>query len=221
MTSTTRRLSAAFAALGPLVFLVCEAVAALGWTAGRYDYGYNFISDLGTTVCGSQFSGRVMCSPLHGVMNVGFAAMGISVGIALASMAIALPRGRRIVMTACGALLALGMISVAVFPGGIESVTEGTLVFHVLGAVVAIVVGNTAGIVTGANRGRLGFPPWFGPVAVLLGILGIVSLVGCLVFSSAVFERVAVYSIFAWLLTASALLFRRARPTVRSITRTS
>lgn len=206
-----RRIAAAFAAFGPLLFLTCEAISAVAWTAGTYDYGVNFISDLGTTVCGSYFSGRVMCSPSHGVMNFGFAAMGISVAIATISLAAALPRGRRETVSVMGVLLAIGMILVAVFPGGIESMPDGTIVFHVLGAAGAILFGNVIGVIAGVNRRRLGFPAWFGPVGIGLGIVGTLSLVGCLVYSSAVFERMAVYSIFAWLLAASALLVRPER----------
>lgn len=206
LSNSRRNLAGALAAFGPVVFLVCEAIAAFAWTAGTYDYGVNFISDLGTTVCDSYFSGRVMCSPLHGVMNFGFAAMGVSVALAVSLMAVAFPRGRRITTTVLGCLLAVGMLLVAIFHGGIESVENGMLVFHVLGAVVAIICGNTLGIIVGVTSSRLGFPRWFKPVAVALGVIGIVSLGGCLLFSSAVFERVAVYSIFAWLLTASPLL---------------
>ncbi|ONI65238.1 hypothetical protein ALI44B_00665 [Leifsonia sp. ALI-44-B] len=199
------------AAFGPLVFLACEAISATAWTAGIYDYGVNFISDLGTTVCGSTFSGRVMCSPQHGVMNLGFAVMGVSVAAAVALFAVALPRGRRILATVLSCLLALGMLLVATFHGGIESADNGTIVFHVLGAVVAILAGNVLGIITGANTRELGLPGWFALIAKVLGIVGILSLGGCLLFSSAVFERMAVYSIFAWLLTASVLLVRTAR----------
>ena len=214
LTPPARRLAAAFAAFGPLLFLVCEAITAIAWTAGTYNYGVNFISDLGTTVCGSYFSGRIMCSPIHGVMNFGFAAMGISVAIATVLLAAALPRGRRVTVSVLGVLLAIGMILVALFPGGIESMPDGTIVLHVLGAAGAILFGNGIGVIIGANRRSLGFPAWFGPVAVALGIVGILSLVGCLVYSSAVFERIAVYSIFAWLLTASALLVRPSRDSV-------
>jgi type IV secretory pathway VirB2 component (pilin) len=208
LSSRRRPLSAAVAAFGPVVFLVCEAIAAFAWTAGTYGYGVNFISDLGTTVCGSYFSGRVMCSPLHGVMNFGLAAMGVAVALAVSLMAVAFPRRRRITTTVLGCLLAVGMLLVAVFHGGVESVQNGMLIFHVLGAVVAIICGNTLGIIVGATSSRLGFPRWFKPVAVALGVIGIVSLGGCLLFGSAVFERMAVYSIFAWLLVASSLLIR-------------
>ncbi|CAN5335418.1 hypothetical protein BH09ACT1_BH09ACT1_12940 [soil metagenome] len=207
------RLTAILAGIGPLIFLITEAIAALGWKAGTYNYGVNFISDLGTTVCGSHFGGREMCSPLHAVMNFGFAAMGISVAIAVALVAVSLPRGRRIFATVLGCLLAVGMLLVASFHGGIESVANGTIILHVLGATVAILVGNTLGIIMGVNRRSLEFPNWFGPAAITVGIVGILSLVGCLVFNSAIFERMSVYAIFAWLLTVSALLLRRASAT--------
>ena len=202
-------LTAIVAAFAPLVFLVCEAISALAWTAGTYNYGHNFISDLGTTVCGSTFGDRLMCSPLHGVMNFGFIAMGLGVATTVALLAARLPKVRRSLATLFGCLIAAGMILVAVFHGGVESVGNGTIALHVLGAAVAILLGNTQAIIMGSNRRRLGFPSWYGRTVITLGIIGLVALallgVGATFLDPAIFERISVYAIFAWLLLTSAV----------------
>ena len=208
-------LTAIVAAFAPLVFLVCEAISALAWTAGTYNYGHNFISDLGTTVCGSTFGDRLMCSPLHGVMNFGFVAMGLGVAATVALLATRLLTARRVIATILGCSIAGGMILVAVFPGGVESVDNGTIALHVLGAAVAILFGNTLAIVMGAGRARLGFPRWYGRAVIALGVVGLVALAflgaGATFLDPAVFERISVYSIFAWLLLTSAIQFSALR----------
>ena len=201
-------LTAIVAAFAPLVFLVSEAIAAIAWTAGTYDYGHNFISDLGTTLCGSTYGGREMCSPLHGVMNFGFVAMGLGVAVFVALMASRLPIVRRVILTLLGLSVALGMSLVAGFPGGAESVADGTIALHVLGAAIAIAAGNVLAIALGANGPRLGLAPWYRPLAIALGIIGLVGLAllggGATALDPAVFERIAVYAIFAWHLSTSA-----------------
>lgn len=205
----------AFANFAPLVFLVTEAIAALGWNAGAYDYSYNYISDLGTTVCGSFLDGREMCSPLHAVMNFGYVTMAVAVAITVALLASALPRGRRITARILAVLVPIGMIQVASFPGGAESVPDGTIRFHVLGAVLAILSGNLLAILFGSNRKQLSWPTWYGTTSVVLGFAGLIGLVLVIVAGSyehsAIFERVSVYAIFAWLFITSMLAFRTAR----------
>ena len=208
--ATTRRgrvVTAVVAAFAPLVFLITEAIAAVAWTAGTYDYGHNFISDLGTTVCGSFFGGREMCSPLHGVMNFGYVAMGLAVAVTATLLATRLPRVRRLLVTVLGWFIALGMVLVAVFHGGVESVDNGLIVLHVLGAAIAIAFGNTLAIITGSNRRLLGFAPWYRPLAITLGVIGWIALIflgaGATFLDPAVFERISVYAIFAWLFATS------------------
>jgi hypothetical protein len=195
------------AAFAPLVFLVTEAIAAIAWTAGTYNYGHNFISDLGTTVCGSTFGDRVMCSPLHGVMNFGYVAMGLGVAVTVALLALRLHGARRVWSTVLGGSLAVGMILVATFPGGVESVDNGTIVLHSLGAAIAISFGNILAILMGANAASLGFPGWYSRVAIALGVIGLVGLVlllsGVTFLDPAVFERISVYTIFLWLFLTS------------------
>ena len=214
MTRRHTLLLAILAAFGPVVFLVSEAISAIGWTAGTYDYGHNFISDLGTRVCTPDFGGRAMCSPLWPVMTFGFVAMGAAVMTTMLLLARTLTTGRRITVSALGVSVLLGMLLVAIFPGGIESVANGTIALHALGAVIAIAAGNTLGLVLGTARTQLGFPRWYGYVIPIIGGIGLVGLVFTVVeqpiADPAIFERIAVYAIFTWQLLTSALLFRRA-----------
>lgn len=206
-----------FATFAPLVFLVTEAIAAFGWSAGSYQYAYNYISDLGTTVCGS-FDGRQMCSPLHAVMNFGYVAMSLALAITVILLAPALPRGRRIAARIFAVLVPVGMILVASFPGGVESVPDGTILLHVLGAVLAILSGNILAILIGSSgRKKLGWPTWYGPTSAALGLVGLIGLLLVVVAGSyehsAVFERISVYAIFAWLfLTAAVAIRATSRP---------
>lgn len=214
-TPRAGRLVAVSAALAPLVFLISEAISATAWSAGTYDYGHNFISDLGTTVCGSTFAGRIMCSPLHGVMNVGFVVMGVGVAVAVALLARRLPGARRALSTVFGCLVAVGMILVATVHGGVESVDNGTIAIHALGAAAAIALGNVLAIIMGTNARRLGFPRWYSRAAVALGTIGLVGLIlllsGSAVLDPAVFERISVYAIFVWLFLTSAAQLTSSR----------
>jgi hypothetical protein len=208
-------LLAALAALGPIIFLVAEAVSAIAWTAGTYDYGHNFISDLGTTVCGSTFGGREMCSPLHAVMNVGFVAMGFAIGTTAVILARRLAGVRRVAVTILGVVVPVGMMLVAVFHGGVESVDNGTIALHVLGAFLAIVAGNTLAILVGANAARLGLPRWYRLANIVIGAIGLVGLLFIALepppFDPAIYERISVYSIFTWLFLTTAALVASLR----------
>ena len=210
-----RILAGVFAAFAPLVFLISEAIAAVAWTAGTYDYGHNFISDLGTTVCGSVFAGREMCSPLHGVMNFGFIAMGFGVFATVTLLGTRLGGWRRVALPVLGGFVAVSMTLVGVFHGGVESEANGLIALHALGAAVAILVGNTLAILSGSSARALGFPRWYGVTVITLGIVGLIGLAflgaGATWLDPAIFERISVYAIFAWLLTTSVVQLRSAR----------
>ena len=212
-------LLAILAAVGPLIFLIAEAVSAIAWTAGTYNYGHNFISDLGTTVCGSTFGGREMCSPLHAVMNVGFVAMGFAIAATVALLATRLHGVRRGVITALGRVVPVGMLLVAIFHGGVESVDNGTIALHVLGAFLAIAAGNTLAITMGAHSDRLGLPRWYRVATITLGVVGLVALVCIAVepppLDPAIYERISVYSIFSWLFLTTAALLTTPRRSIR------
>jgi hypothetical membrane protein len=223
LTYRRPRLHAFLAALGPVIFLVCEAVSALGWTAGTYDYGHNFISDLGARVCGSMMDGREMCSPLWGVMTFGFVAMGLAIGASAILISARLRetnRARRIATIGLGTIIPFGMILIAIFPGEQASVDNGTIVLHVLGAFLAIAAGNTLAIVVGSAREALAFPCWYRPVSVTLGVVGVIALALIAIelppFDPAIYERIAVYTIFAWHFVTALALFGSASASART-----
>ena len=59
-----------------LQYYVVQLIVALAWRV-PYSWNGNTISDLGNTMCG-KYGSRVVCSPLHGIMNVSFVALGVT-----------------------------------------------------------------------------------------------------------------------------------------------
>jgi hypothetical membrane protein len=149
-------------------------------------------------------------------MNIGFVAMGFAIGTTAVLLATRLRRANCIAVTVLGVVVPVGMLLVAAFHGGVESVDNGTIALHVLGAFLAIAAGNTLAIVVGTNAGRLGFPRWYRLSTIVIGSIGLVALV-CIGLEPppvdpAIYERISVYSIFTWLfLTTAALLVARRR----------
>jgi hypothetical membrane protein len=226
-----------FAALPAILWLL----AGIGWLTGeaitasaypRYDYATNYISDLGVPQVGS-FQGRAIDSPLHAVMNATFVGEGILYVAAAIVAVVAFRRASRRVAVAVGVIavvFGIGISLVGTFHGSQASVDDGTIVFHILGASSAIVAANVVSIVVGANARKLGAPRAYRIASVVLGILGIVSLImlevdsgstAVNIFHDGVWERGSVYTVIAWeLLTAVSLLIalaRRRGATVRTV----
>jgi len=65
--------------IATLQYFVVQAVAQRAWTA-PYSLIHNYISDLGNTTCEQLKFGtysQYVCSPLHGLMNASFIALGV------------------------------------------------------------------------------------------------------------------------------------------------
>src|SRR4051812_14625263 len=68
--------------LGPVIWLLStqyfmiQMIVAAAWKSPSYSWRFNTISDLGNTAC-NLADGRVVCSPLHGLMNLSFITLGI------------------------------------------------------------------------------------------------------------------------------------------------
>jgi hypothetical membrane protein len=173
-TATRPRRSAAGAALiaSGAVYVVAEFIAAAAWTDPPYSYTHHFISNLGVHGPATAF-GQFMYSPLAWVMNTGFFLFGPA---ALAGVVLlgGLSGARRRTMVATAAVLATGSIVVALFPG---SGDDGTADYHGLGALAAFISGNVLAILIGTAHRPLGLPRRVGTAAVVLGALGLVSLV--------------------------------------------
>ena len=227
-TSTARaaRAGAVLLLLSAVTYFVCEAIAAAAWHHPPYSYAHNYISDLGVPGPPSVLMGRIIDSPLAVVMNVGgFIGHGVLFLLAvllLGPLVAPLLAARwRVVALVLAVLHAAGIVMVGVVHGSAYSIAHGLFVYHSTGANLAIVGGNLLSIVVGAAARRRGAPRWFAVISVVLGVLGFVSL-GLLALRTPVpdgiFERGAVYSIFAWDLFAGAVLLRvrPAEPSSRS-----
>jgi hypothetical membrane protein len=192
--SPRSRLGAAIAwIVGPLTYLTLEAVAAKGYP--HYSYARNFISDLG-----------VPASPRAWVMNTAFCVQGtlFLVGAILTVRAFEKPSARLFLTLA--AANAVGNIVIAIFYSGVAA--------HAVGAVLAIMGGNTA-ILAGSRIGTL----LYRRVSLGLGAFGLLSFVIFVLVLKhvmdaplGVWERGSVYSILAWqVFTAAWLIARSSR----------
>ena len=128
--------------LGPVIWMltveyfIIQFVAAASWHHPTYSWRFNTISDLGNTVCGYSGS-RLVCSPLHSLMNVSF----ISLGILMATGSWLIYQEFRerfgtLVGFSLMAIAGLGTILVGLFP---ENTISG---LHSLGASLPIILGN-------------------------------------------------------------------------------
>lgn len=180
------RLGAAVAwIVGPLTYLILEAVAAAAFP--HYRYVRNVISDLGVTA-----------SPRAGVMNAAFCLQGTLFLLG----AVFLDRARLLLTLAVAN--AAGNVFIAIFHSGVAA--------HAVGAVLAIVGGNAA-ILAGSRiggplyrRASIGLG--------LFGLLSFVVFAATMHDGPrGVWERGSVYSILVWqMFTAVGLLWTRLDP---------
>jgi hypothetical membrane protein len=131
----------AFYALSIQYFLA-QLIVAHQW-AFPYSLSRNTISDLGNTACG-LYGSRLVCSPLHGVMDASFVVLGLTMvlGSAFLVQQVAPAPG-----TTTGlALMAgagIGVILVGLFPENRVPAIHGT------GAGISFLLGNAGIIVLG------------------------------------------------------------------------
>ena len=209
-----RRAAGATFAAAAAVFLLAEFVAAAAWTDPPYSYTYHYISDLG--VHGPlEALGQYMYSPLAWVMNTGFLLFGCTVfaGVAMLN---GLRGLRRWVVLAMGTLVGAGGVVLAFVPGDGEADRQGTVDYHSLGAMAAIVGGNVLIIVLGRMHRHLGVARKPGKAMVVLGAFGLVSMVAFLAVAGSganvlvgLVERCAVYPILAGLICAGVSIWSR------------
>lgn len=202
------------------VYLVAEAVSATAFPG--YSYASNYISDLGVPDIG-VFQGRAIDSPLHVVMNVAFTVHGVLFATAavLTVRSAAWRTGARRWFVALALVHAVGIILVGTFPGSQTNTDNGLIVFHVLGAAMAIIAGNAAAIVAGFTLRRY-VPRGLGSASIILGVVGLIGLTMLIVDSGSTvidllpdgtWERIAVYAILVWeaLVGITALATARSR----------
>lgn len=159
---------------GPVIYLLCEFVAAAAWRDPPYSYTYHFISNLGVRGPSVLF-GQYMLSPLAWVMNTGFFAFGVITWAGVLQLA-GLSGWRR--WASCGAatMLAGGGVLLALNPGSAEAMEHGG--GHALGAMGAFVGGNVLSILLGRAHAQLGLSARLGKALVGFGMLGLVCMVG-------------------------------------------
>lgn len=194
-----RTITGALWVAAPLWYVLCEAVTA-GWYPG-YNYAHFFISDLGVSET-TLLDGRPMASAIPQVMNAGFIGAGLLFFVGLVVIAPQLRRGvNRWFFLLMGVLHSVGIVFVALVPGGPSGFETGLIIIHMIGAVGLIVGGNIAAILSGRAFASMGLP---GPVRYLgpvLGALGFVSaglLVAHALVPDGVSERGSVYTFFLW-----------------------
>lgn len=182
---------------GGLIYLLAEKISASGWHRPAYSWLHNYISDLGIASCGATPDGRDICSPLHNVMNAGFAAEGVLFFIACWLLRpVFKGQGERAFLF-FGLLHGIGGVMIAVFHSGGGT---GGITVHQTGAVLAIAGGNlcllSAGWIKRQHDGWRGFAL----VSLILGSLGLISMVTISldVLPVGLTERLSVYTITGW-----------------------
>jgi hypothetical membrane protein len=172
-----------------IAFFVDQAIVQAASTR-PYSLATNFISDLGSTVCGPSVAGShvAVCSPLHGVMNGTFVVVGLLHTIGAIATRRAWPPRR--LATAGLVLLAIAGTGLTLAGLSPENVDLG---LHSLGAVYGIVGLNVAMVLLGAVLLRAA--RGLGVLALAAGVVG---LVGFVLFTNAPLpvgftERIAVF----------------------------
>ena len=198
--------------LGALCWLLClqyfaaEALAASAW-GGRYDYGRNFISDLGAVGCGAQ-----MCSPWHWLMNASLVAQGLLIVAGALLWLGAAPQGAlaRVGLALTGAS-GLGVLAVGLAP------SDGAQIPHYLGAAEDFLFSNAGAALLGLALWRQG-ARWIGACGIAAGLVGLFGL-ACIAagfdlgLGAGGVERLTAYPFVPWIALLGAW---RLRPRVHA-----
>lgn len=200
-------------------FVVVEAIVAARWSAPPYSYVHNFVSDLGNPQVGA-FDGWFIDSPWATVMNIGFVAHGALFAGGTLGLARRLRGTTRMVFLAAASSEAAGFIVVGLVPSSPATATDGTLIVHYIAAGFGILGGNAAVIIAGRAWRRLSLPRWAGRAGAGLGIVGAVTVLAWMaVFTlvpPGIPERVAIYTVVAWVTLAGVTVRAGSRPSVAS-----
>lgn len=108
-----------------------------------FSLSQNTISDLGNTVCGA-YDSRMVCSPLHDMMNVSFIILGLTMlGGSLLLYQQCQKSSASFIGFSMMSISAVGTIMVGLFP------ENGNAAGHALGAGLPFVLGNLGLVVLG------------------------------------------------------------------------
>ena len=147
-------------------YFLIQLLVAIRWSP-PYSLSRNTISGLGNTTCG-VFNGRLVCSPLHTVMNVSFVVLGVTmmVGSVLVGSAHSTRRGDKVGFTFVG-IGGFGVIFVGLFPENSVSA------IHATASALPFVVGNIGVLTLGLS---LELPARVRIFTVLAGVIALVAL---------------------------------------------
>lgn len=198
-----------------VLYLACEAVAALGFPG--YSYAANYISDLGVPEAGPGPGGVPGSgSPRAWVMNAGFVLQGVLFLAAAVVLAWSIRVRGRWWLVLPAAVHAVGSILVGVVHAAPAGGASGVPQLHTTGAALAIVGGNlavvAAALVAGRLGGRLGAPSWYRPASIATAAGGLAAATTLVTLGDGaaapgLLERLGVYSITGWeIATAVAVL---------------
>jgi hypothetical membrane protein len=202
--TTPHRLAGPWLWLSTIQYFVVQVVAALAWREVPYDWRLNAISDLGARSCG-VFDDRMVCSPLHTVMNVSLILLGVAMAAGAVLLWGQLRRDR--VAFSMIAVAGIGAIIVGFFP------EDSVFWIHIAGADLAFLVGNVALIVFAFT---LNAPRWLTWYSVVSGVVSLIAMVLFLTHNRFFFdlggmERMTAYPQTIWLIVFAAYLLTRRR----------
>ncbi|WP_338564487.1 DUF998 domain-containing protein [Erwinia sp. E_sp_W01_6] len=200
-----KKLAALSFAVGGLQYLLAEKVAALAWSQPAYLYSRNYISDLGIPHCGVIADGREICSPLHAVMNAGFAVEGLLFFIACLLMRPLFSGAGRNLFLFTGLLHGMGGVMIALYHSGTAA---SGFTLHQAGAVMAIGGGNLCLITVGGLLRNSNGAKAYSRLSLILGCLGLLSMVAIPLdlLPTGIVERASVYPITFWQILTGFLL---------------
>lgn len=197
-------------ALGGLLYLLAEKVSSRAWTTPPYFFSQNYISDLGIAQCGVLPDGRDVCSPLHAVMNGGFAVEGLLFFLACLLLRSTFTGVGRGCFLLTGLLHGIGGVVIALFHSGSE--VSGFTV-HQAGAIMAIAGGNLCLITVGGLLRQRKDLRDYSILSLALGCVGLLSmfLIPFNLLPTGIIERASVYPITFWQIFTGVMLLVKGR----------
>jgi len=108
-------IAAAMMVVAGLSYLAAELIRIDAWISPTYSWTVNKVPDLGSPFCG-LFQGRMLCSPLHNVMNAGFLIEGTLLGIATLLFSRSLIGRARVAAAVLAVAHWAGLLLAVVFP---------------------------------------------------------------------------------------------------------
>jgi len=191
-------------------YSVTEAITALAWKNPVYSYVHNFISDLGVSGPPVIFEGRHIYSPWYWLMNTGFIIEGIlAVTAAFLLRPLLTSKASRITIISLALLHGAGMFMVAIVHGSPGTLHARIGIVHVIGASLAIILGNVECIWAGVAAAKSGAPHWYQWYSIFLGTLGLAGLfflLGVRSIPPGITERISVNTIICWDVTTGIFL---------------